>query len=264
MIIDWIPGWLLFLVVCGVVFASVEVGFRLGRTTRRKAEDERESSVSSMAGVILSVLAFLIAFTFDMVSDRYEVKKSLVREEANVIRTTWNRADLLPEEDRAISKALLTQYLERRIDIAIRGDAIEIRQSEPYFVGIQQQLWVIAAANARLDMNSDIGAMYVDSINQLAEIHATRFGVGLNSRVPTAIWLSLLSLLILGMLALGYQCAIADSRRPRVTPSLAAAFALIVVLIASLDNPGNAMIPIPQDALTNVLSVMKAQSIPPR
>ena len=257
MVIDMIPSWALFLLVCGIVFVSVEIGFRLGRAVRRKTEDERESPVSSIAGVIISLLAFMLAFTFGIVSDRYDTKKALVREEANVIRTTWNRADFLPEAERARSKALLYEYLERRIAIVSGRDLETIRASQQGFVDIQQQLWGIAVANARIDMNSDIGALYVESVNQIGELNATRFGIGLNVRIPTAIWLTLLSLLILGMSILGYQCAIALSRRPRVAPALAVAFSMVIVLIAALDHPGDRLMPVPQDALITVLSEMK-------
>lgn len=257
MFIDIIPNWVLFLLVCGIVFVSVEIGFRIGRSVRRKTEEERESPVSSIASVILGLLAFMLAFTFDVVSDRYDTKKALVREEANVIRTAWNRADFLPEAERTKTKALLHDYVERRIAVASGRDPETIRASQQGFVDIQQQLWGIAVANARIDMNSDIGALYVESVNQIGELHATRFGIGVNARIPTAIWLTLLSLLILGMSTLGFQCAIALSRRSRVVPALAVAFSMVIVLIAALDHPGDTLMPVPQDALTSFLSEMK-------
>lgn len=257
MVIDLIPGWLLFLLVCGIVFSSVELGFRIGREVRRKTEDERESPVSSIAGVIISLLAFMLAFTFGIVFDRFDTKKELVREEANLIRTTWDRVDFLPEPERARSKALLTQYLDRRITVASLRDRETIRASLGSFVDIQQQLWAIAVSNARIDMNSDIGALYVESVNQIGELNATRFGIGLNVRIPTALWVTLISLLILGVSSLGYQCAIALSRRPRLTPALAVAFSMVIVLIAALDHPGDRLMPVPQDALIRLLSEMK-------
>jgi hypothetical protein len=185
------------------------------------------------------------------------MKKALVREEANVIRTTWNRADFLPEPERARSKALLSEYLERRIALTSLRDREAIRASQQSFVDIHHQLWASAAANARVDMNSDIGALYVESVNQIGELNATRFGIGLNVRMPTTLWVVLISLLILGMSSLGYQCAIALSRRPRLTPALAVAFSMVIVLIAALDHPGDRLMPVPQDALIRVLSEIK-------
>ena len=260
MIIDVIPTWLLFFLAIGIVLLSGEIGFFVGRTVRPKSEDERESPVSSMAGVVLSLLSFMLAFTFGIVFDRFQSKKALVRDEANVIRTTWNRADFLPEPERAKTKALLYEYLERRITVVSSRDIENVRVSQRGFVDIQQQLWDIAVANVRTDLNSDIGALYVESVNQVAEVHARRAVIGMTDRVPTAIWITLLSLLMLGMISLGYHCAIVDSRRSRVTPVLAVAFSLVVALIAALDNPGDTILPVSQEALVIVLSEMKARS----
>ena len=260
MIIDLLPPWVLFFVTVGLVLLSVEIGYRIGRTVRGKFEDERESPASSIAGVILGLQAFMLAFTFGIVSDRYDSKKELVREEANVIRTTWHRSDFLPEPDRGKTKALLQEYVEKRIAVAETRDPELAPAALEDSLRIQQQLWEMAVANGRLDMNSDIGALYVESVNEIAAMNAMRMNIGLQARIPTIIWVVLLSLLILGMIGLGYHTAIADSRRSRVTPILAVAFSLVVALIAALDYPGGNLMPIPQQPLMNVQSEMKALS----
>lgn len=256
MLIDFLPIWLLFLITIGVVVLSVEIGFRLGRNVRRKTEDERESPASSIAGVILGLQAFMLAFTFGLVAERYDIKKILVREEANAIRTMWRRSDFLQEPDRAKTNAILNAYLERRIAVAQMRDLDLARQSLPEFRAIQKQFWDIAVANGRIDMNSDVGALYIESVNEVTNLHATRAGIGLDARIPTSIWVALHSLLILGMIALGYHCAIADSRRSRVIPVLAVAFSLVIALIAALDHPGSNLVPISQRPLVNVLAEM--------
>lgn len=258
MIIDILPVWLLFFITIGFVLLAVEIGFRIGRSVRGKTEDERESPASSISGVILGLQAFMLAFTFGIVSDRYDSKKGLVREEANTIRTTFDRADFLPEPDRTKAKQLLIEYVDQRVafvqtrDITLAGSAIESA------LKIQRQLWEIAAENGRRD-NSDIGAMFVDSVNEIIRLHATRAGLGLHARIPTTIWGVLLSLLILGMIGLGYHTALANSRRSRVAPVLAVAFSLVIALIAALDHPGDTLMPVSQQPLANVLSDIKAE-----
>jgi nitroreductase len=265
MIIDILPVWLLFFITVGIVLLSVEIGFRIGRTVRGKTEEERESPASSIAGVILGLQAFMLAFTFGIVSDRYEAKKALVREEANTIRTAFHRSDFLSEPDRGKTKALLQEYVDQRIAVAQSRDAQLAYSSLGNALRMQQQLWDIALANARIDMNSDIGALYVESVNEIANVHAMRVGIGLQARIPTGIWAVLLSLLILGMIGVGYHTAIADSRRSRVAPILAVAFSLVVALIGALDNPGGSLMPISQQPLVNVQSEIKAvQGIGPK
>ena len=100
MLIDIIPAWSLFFVSIVVVYLSIEMGFRIGRSVGRGAEDEGEAPASSIAGTILGLQAFMLAFTFSIASDRYDTKKALVREEAGVLRTAFHRSDLLQEPAR--------------------------------------------------------------------------------------------------------------------------------------------------------------------
>lgn len=260
MLIDLLPVWLLFFVIVAIVLISVEVGFRVGRAVYGKADREKEAPASSISGVILGLLAFIIAFTFSIVTDRYEKKKALVREEANSIRTAFHRTDFLPEPDRKASRTLLLEYVDQRIALAQARDPDLVQVFMANALRIQQQLWEMAVINGRRDMNSDVGALYVESMNDLANLHASRVSVGLQARIPTGNWIVLLSLLTLGMGALGYHTAIADSRRSHVTPILAVAFALVLALVAALDHPGDNFMPISQQPLVNLQSEIKVPS----
>lgn len=129
----------------------------------------------------------------------------------------------------------------------------------PEYLEIHRQLWEIAVANGKLDLNSDIGALYIESLNEIESIHALRITVGLNSRIPTSVWIVLLSLLILGMVAVGYHSAIAESRRSRVTPVLALSFSMVIAMIAALDHPGDNLVPVSQQPLADVQAELKAK-----
>ena len=260
MAIDILPAWVLFFASVGVVLLSAEIGFRVGRAVRGKTEDERESPASSISGVILGLLSFMLAFTFGIVSDRFDSKKTLVREEANAIRTTFHRADFLQEPDRGKTKVLLQEYVDQRIAVGQSYDAQFAYKAMGNARRMQQQLWDIAIANGRINMDSDLGTLYVESVNEISDLHAMRVALELQTRIPTAIWAVLVSLLILGMIGLGYHTAMADSRRSRVAPILAVAFSLVIALIAALDNPRNSLVPVSQQPLIDVLSEMKAAS----
>src|SRR3954447_26456847 len=186
--IDYLPTWVFFLVSICLVVLAVETGFRVRRSARRKSADETDPTAASIASVILGLQAFMLAFTCGIVANRYDARKTLAREEANTIRTTWNRADLLPEPDRGRSKALLEDYTERRIVIARSGDLGQARDSLKGFRDTLQQLWQIAVSNGQKDLNSDIGALYLTSVNEITNLHATRTVIGLDARIPPTIW----------------------------------------------------------------------------
>jgi hypothetical protein len=258
--VDTIPVWVLFVGTILLVKGSIELGYRLGRMVRRRSEDEKESPVSAIAGSVLGLVAFMLAFTFGIVTERYETRKGLVREEANTIRTTWSRTDFLPEPDRTEAKALLREYLANRLptDQSLSARAFEekVRKVLAEEEGIQRRLWDMAVVNARKDMDSDVAALYVDSLNQVAEVHASRVAIALQQRIPVAIWVVLWSLTFFGMAALGYQTGIAGSKRSLAQPLLAVSFSMVVALIASLDRPVNSFVKVSQQPLIDLYNSM--------
>jgi len=263
--VDAIPIWVLFVGTILLVMGSIEAGYRLGRMVRRRSEDEKESPVSAIAGSVLGLVAFMLAFTFGIVSERYDARKALVREEANTLRTTWQRSDFLPETDRAEARALLLKYVAMRLPsdqskLSDRAFEEQVRKVLSEAEGIQRRLWNRAVANARKDMNSDVAALYVDSLNRMAEVHASRVAVALQQRVPVGVWLVLGCLTSLGMASLGYQTGIAGSKRSLARPFLALSFSMVVALIASLDRPVNTFVKVPQQPLIDLYEFMTSEA----
>ncbi len=119
--IDAIPIWAVFAGTTVVVMVAIEAGYLLGQAMHRRSEDEKESPVSAIAGAILGLAAFMLAFTFGIVSERYDTRRALVREDAVALRTAWQRADFLPDTDRAEAKTLLRQYVDLRVQYAEEG-----------------------------------------------------------------------------------------------------------------------------------------------
>lgn len=252
MFYDNIPLVFVFLIAAAVIVGAVEIGFRLGGAAHRRSEDEKESPVSAITGTILGLLAFILAFTFAIVSDRYDARKGLVREEADVIRTAYARADVLPAPDRGEARTLILKYLDDRLNAVQSGDLAKVAVMAAEAVQIQHRLWDMAQVHVGEGMNSDIMAQYLESLNSMADLHARRITLGLQARVPAGIWLFLLALLSIGMLAVGYQTAISGSRRSWAALILAISFSLVIVLIAALDRPQTSLLPVSQQPLENV------------
>jgi hypothetical protein len=256
--IDFISVWWLFAATIVVVILSIEIGYRLGSAALRRSPDEKESPVSAMTGAVLGLTAFVLAFTFGIVSDRYDYRKALVRDEANAIGTAMLRTDFLPEPDRSEALALFKEYLNLRLELAQSGDLEKehVEQVLSETQRIQNQLWSLAVTNGRKDMNSPVIALYIDSLNTVIDIHALRVAVGLQTRVPIGIWAVLYSITILGMMGVGYQTGIAGSKRSMARPILAVAFSLVFMLIASLDRPNGSFINVTQQPLIDLRDSM--------
>lgn len=100
-------------------------------------------------------------------------------------------------------------------------------------------------------MNSDVAALYLESLNEVVAVHASRVAVGMQARVPLGIWLVLYGLTILAMMSIGYHTGIVASRRSISTLILAISFALVIALIATLDRPAG-FIGVSQQSLINL------------
>lgn len=236
--VDALPLWLIFVGTIVLVLASMEVGYRFGKHAHKTAPNEKAPAVSGVSAALLGLTAFMLAFAFGSVSSRFEVRKELVRDDANAIRTTFLRAEFLPDPDRVASQALLVRYLDERIAFAAGSfDAARLAATRASSEQILRQLWNIALVNARKDLNSDVAALYIESLNQIGEINATRIAVGAQTRLPPIVWLSLLGLAVLGMASVGYHAGIEDSQRSKLTIALAMGFALVILMIAALDRP---------------------------
>lgn len=252
MSIDAVPIFVFFVITVAVVALATEVGYRMGGAAHRRSEDEKESPVSAISGAILAMLAFVMAFTFAIVSDRYDARKALVRDEANAIRTAYTRSDFLPAEDHGTAIALLKNYVDLRLEAAQAGDVEAVTAAAYKSVEIQRELWQMAVKNARKDMNSDVAALYIEALNEMTNVHALRISVGLQARLPAAIWAALYALIVLAMLGVGYQTAIAGSRRSWAAVILALSFSMVITLIALLDRPQSSYLAVSQQPMANL------------
>jgi len=258
--LDAVPISVFFVGTILLVMAFIEVGYRLGMVAHRKSEAEKESPISGVAGAVLGLTAFIMAFTFAIVAERYDARKALVREDAHAIRVAYERADFVPEPDRAESKQLLKKYLDARLAYSHSGN-VEGHDIAPLLAEterIQRRLWQIAVANAARDMNSDVAALYIESLNEMERVHAYRLAIGVRTRIPIGIWVVLYALTILGMTSMGYHAGIAGSKRSKATWMVAIAFAMVISLIASLDRP-TGLIQVTQQPLSDVKAFMTAR-----
>jgi hypothetical protein len=245
-----------------VVMGALEAGQRLGHVVRARSEHEKESAVSTIAAAILGLAAFMLALAFGTVWDRYDAKKALVREDAAAIRTAWQRSDFLPEAQRAEAVKMYERYVDARLDFVKAGslDRERLKGVLDETLQIQNNLWNMAVAEARKDMNSDVAALYIESLNDINNVHAERISVGIQTRVPIEISIVLLCITILGTAGVGYQTGIAGSRRSLTWPVLALSFALSFSLIVSLDRPDSGLIKVSQQPLMDVQTAMAAKA----
>ena len=85
-------------------------------------------------------------------------------------------------------------------------------------------------------MNSDVAALYIESLKDIASAHSNRLAK-VRARVPAIIWGALIGLTMLGMVCMGYQTGLSESKPSKVTAVVAISFAMVIALVAALDRP---------------------------
>jgi hypothetical protein len=255
-LLDLFPVWALMIVTVIVVLLSVEAGHRLARYRQRSGE-ERQEPAGAMVGATLGLLAFMLAFTFGMAASRFDDRRQVVLAEANAIGTTYLRAEMLPEPMRTDTRSLLREYVAARLEATRPGqvDAAVVKSEE-----LQGRLWAQAVTTAA-QANTPITGLYIQSLNDVIDLHAKRVMVSLRSRVPGAIWLTLYVLAILAMLAMGYQQGVSGSKRSLAVGALVLSFSMVLMLIVSLDRPDQGLFRVSQQAMIDLQRSMPAPGV---
>ena len=126
-----------------------------------------------------------------------------------------------------------------------------------YRLGRWRHVWSHATAAAE-EAPNPITAVFVQSLNDVIDVHAKRVQVGLRSRIPMSIWCGLFGLAFVGMAAIGYQAGLSATRRSPAMLLLVLAFAGVLFLIADLDRGQEGTLKASQAAMTDLQKSMKS------
>ena len=242
-----IPGVFLSIVV--ILLVVFEVGYRVGRWWQIRTPDETEGPTGVLVGSLLALLAFLLAITMGMASDRFDARRALVLEESNAIGTTYLRAGYLPAPYGDESRALLRQYVPLRINVADRQQlAANFARSEE----IHSELWAIVEQVAR-EQSSDIFALYIESLNETIDLHSTRVTSLVYGRVPETVVILLIlgAALTLGMV--GYSAGLTGRRGLLSAVVLVVVLAAVLTLVIDLDRPRDGFLQVSQQPMIDLM-----------
>jgi hypothetical protein len=250
--LDPIPIWAMLAATIVFVLIAIEGGYRLGKAMLRRPDHEQPTSLGTIIGAVLALLAFMLAFTFGMAANRFETRRLLVLDEANAIGTTWLRAGMLPEPHGAEARTLLQEYTEVRIQGVRSGNMKEaIAQSE----AIQKKLWSQAEA-AGIKNPSPITGLFIQSLNDVIDLHAKRLNAVFQARVPIVVWAVLFFITFLSMFAMGYQFGLSGKRSLVEILVLVLIYSVVMWLIVDLDRPGEGLLRVSQQAMVDARNSM--------
>ena len=202
-----------------------------------------------MVAATLGLLAFTLTFTFGLAAARFDTRRQVVLEEANAIGTSYLRAALLPEPQRSETRRLLREYVEVRLK-GIMPDRVQQAISES--TRLHSRLWAQAVAAGEKDPRSIPIGLFIESLNEVIDLHSIRVMVGLRNRVPEAIWGALYFVAILAMTQIGYHEGLTSHKRSPAVLVLVLTFSAVMFLIADLDHPQEGLLRVSQQAMIDL------------
>lgn len=249
--LDPLPIPIIGLTFAGLSFLVYEVGFRVGRWWQRRAsESEGHGPVGVIVGAVLGLMAFLLAVTMGMASDRFDTRRGIVLQEAKAIGTAYLRADYLPQPYRAQAQELLREYVPLRVLVSPQPGLIQERiERSRELLG---RLWVVSTEGVQAAGSQDVLVLYVESINELIDIDQSRVAAGVYARVPDTILLVLLLGTVLALGVVGYSAGLAGRRSVISAAVLIVALGTVLMLIVDLDRSSDGYLNVSQQPIIDL------------
>ena len=247
----------LFLIPFLVVLIPIIIGQRYGSWRASQSHDLQSESVGSAVGAAFGLLAFMLAFTFQIAANRYDSRKELLLDEVTNIRTAWLRSGVVPEPIRSETRELLVEYVNLRVDLA--SDESKLGSSLARSQQILDKFWESVEILAEQDRSSEMYSLYATSINDLVDNYNQRVTMTLEYRIPSSILAVLFIIAFLSMLALGYQFGISGKGSFRINLLLAIVFATVMFLILALDRPETGITKINQKPMLTLQNQLKGK-----
>jgi hypothetical protein len=240
-----------FLAGLATVLAASELGRRLGVQVGAQGG----SSVSTLAGGALGLLALIIGFTFAMALTRFEARRDAVLNEANAIGTTALRARLLPEPHRTESLNLLRDYVKVRLDITLHPvSPTELAAGIDRSNALQEALWLQAKAMAAKDNSLVPTGLFIQTLNEMIDSQGKRLAA-LRSQVPNVVLLALFGIAAIAGAFAGYASGV-EARRTRLPVYIMGVLiSAVILLIMDLDRPGAGFIRVSQQPLIDAAAI---------
>jgi hypothetical protein len=248
--IDSLPIVGFFVLFTIVALITIEIGYRIGFWWQKRTSDEKEGPTTMIVGSLLALMAFLLAITMGMSSDRFDTRRKLVLAEANTVGTVYLRAGYLPEPASSHIRDLLRAYAPLRV---ATNDLADLRLRMKRSTEIHARLWSITEELARATPDSQVLALYIASLNDMIDLHQTRITAGLYARVPETILILLLIGSLLTLAMVGYNAGLTLRRSPLTAAVLIIILGAVITLVVDLDRPRDGFLKVSQQPLIDLV-----------
>lgn len=255
-----INAGLIIVLLLVAMIAFIEIGFRFGHRARKSSDDDSKSHVNATASSTLGIMALLLAFTFSLSLQRFDIRSDAVVDEANAIGTAYLRAQLLPPQVREDVKTQLRDY----VDLRIKTNALATVEGEWSALSdeasrIQTALWDNARRAAELVPNPVTSGLFIQALNDLIDSFGRR-DAALNRHVPESVLLLLFGTFLISGMIVGFAAGVGGRRPSWVTYAMTVLILVLVFVILDLDRPRRGLIRVSEKSMLDLQASIKGNA----
>jgi hypothetical protein len=245
--------WLLPLVTFVILGLLIELPYRLLKSLTGGGAKEDDAWNAVQAG-LLTLSAFVVGFSFNQASSRFELRRGLVATETNAIGTVWLRANQLPAAQSKRFRQTLIDYTATRLTVYQTPGDLEGGSAIARSNRDEAALWSIISS-APLTVR---GLLMVP-VNDMIDVSASQVHA-LGSHVPTVMFLLTFVLVALGTFSIGLRCARDNSRPLLLSAIYVIAYSVIISMAVDYDRPQTGIVKIDFSPLSRELASMRQGS----
>ena len=232
-------------VLVGILFIAIIffywLGLRAMQYKKKKDPSYTPDGVGPLEGAVLGLLSLLLAFTFNQAASNYDVRRSLVVEEANDIGTALFRAALYPDSLKRAFRSDFKQYIDARIAYYEAGtDEERIAATLQEASDLSMRIWQRASSISRLPGDPTRSMQMIPAINNLIDAMSRREELR-KKHIPESILWLLFLLCLTGSFIVGYA-----SKSRKIDYVILCTYSLMTVMtiyfILDLDRPRRGII----------------------
>ncbi len=234
------PSLVIGIVLFVLIILCFFQGYRTRASVIRRDPEQAKVDLKAINGMLLGLLALLLAFTFGMSNSRFNNRRELVIQEANNIGTVILRTEIYPDSLREVLKANLKDYLEARIafyQAHMNVEKIVFHYQQADVIG--KKIWSIAANYAKQDDVTTRTSQLIPALNEMIDVTTTRRAAG-EGTIPDSIMYFLFILCCCSAFLLGYD------HKEKIDWVIVVGFAVMlsatVFNIIDLDRPRSGLI----------------------
>ncbi|WP_237481285.1 hypothetical protein [Lichenibacterium dinghuense] len=245
-------GSLFFVVFAALLLAS-EAGHRLGGRYGRGRH--RDKDAATLATAAFALLALLLAFTYSMALARYDMRRTVVLDQANALRDLGRLASLLPDDDGTPMLYDLRRDADLAIGLGVPYDPRKFDADVSDMADVSTRLWGHLDAAAAAAPNSFPVYRATAALQALDDATERRV-TALRNHVPLTVYGILLAAALVAMGFAGHGAGAAETSRRVSAAVMALLLSAVVTVTLDLQRPDRGTVEIPVTPLLDARATL--------